>query len=102
MADAELKVLKLEEDQRDSDDSIIAPGDEKEKVEETVRKETEMFVKQSAKSGLGGLSLEECVVGSMFSQKFQFMPDPLSEVNSLLLDLSFKIQELRLLRLLHR
>ncbi len=80
MADAELKILKLEKDQRDSDDEVLVPGDQRERVEKTVKKETDMFVKQAAKSGLSGLSLEECVTGALFSDRFQFMPDPLSEV----------------------
>lgn len=76
-------MLQLEKDQADSDDSVKMPGEDRAKFEKTVKKETETFVRQSAKSGLSGLSLEECVVGSMFSEKFQFMPDPLSEVNNL-------------------
>jgi len=74
-----LDIVQIEEE--DGSVELTVPGEKRAKFERKVQKETEQFQKEAARSGLTGLTLQECVVGSMFASRFRSMPDPLSEVN---------------------
>jgi len=74
-----LDVVQIEEEEGSVE--LTIPGDKQKKFVKKVGKEMEQFQKAAAKSGLTGLTLQECVVGSMFASRFRTMPDPMSEVN---------------------
>ncbi len=75
------RVLKIEKDQdSDSECELSVPPEKKDKFERAKARETELLTKEATKVGLGGLSVEEMVVGAMYTRKFEGMPDPISEV----------------------
>ena len=80
----EYKEAKLKIDGEEeglNDDVIIVKESQVEKVKKGIKKEVKQLQTESAKVGLGGLSLYEMVIGTMFGGAFQALPDPITEVN---------------------
>ena len=81
----EYKSAKLKIDDEDDgldDDVIIVKQSQAEKVKKGIVKSVKELQKESARVGLGGLSLYEMVIGTMFGGAFQTLPDPITEVTS--------------------
>ena len=73
--------LKIDGDEEGLDDDvIIVKQSNVDKVKKGIVKEVKQLQTESAKVGLGGLSLYEMVIGTMFGGAFQALPDPITEV----------------------
>jgi len=83
MSDKHLQLEK--EGEFDSPETVYIKESQVAKFKKTVRREVRQYQMEQSKVGLAGLSMYEMVIGTMFVKDFQSVPDPISEVRTVLI-----------------
>ena len=74
-------LVKLEKGDEDQDTVFIRES-KVSKFVGKIKKEVVQFQGESTTAGLGGLTMYEMVIGTMFSKKFRSLPDPIDDVSN--------------------
>ena len=73
--------ISLEKEKTEEEQDIIhIPESEVPTFCKKLRREAAMFERDATRAGLGGLTLYERVMGTLFCKSFRAMPDPIGEV----------------------